>query len=521
MSLALTIKSEDGEVIEEEIITGKDIESLQELEDSLLPAVIHPEANFLRLPLFSLSWRGLKNKTKTEYRCIEERDGKKVELLWQVTANAEYGYPTPFDHKVARAVDALINQSILKNGYPLENPIPFSIYKLARLTDHGSDSASLYANIRESIERIIATTIKSEGSFFLKDEKRWLGKVFHIYESAIFMGREMPDGSVADSNYLWLGREYLRNINAQYTRPLDYKYLTGLKSELASRLYELLSGKFYGLPEKEDYLRISYSNLCQTLPLTEQRYYSKAREKLDPAHEELIKTGYLSRVIYQRYKRRKSFNIKYYLGERARREKNGHFSKGSTQEEQLLLPLVDNVAEAGNGLSHLAQELHQMGLSKSAATQFAQIHSEGHIREKIEMFELLRASDSELISKNPAGWLRKAIEEDWQPTEDQKRSKVVEAQKSEEQERQARWIEHRRTLIEQELSIWDDTPADERIQGRLDFWIAGQKINRGGPTESEIENERQELIDNLPKTDEEKREYITRNYTDHPPEDFE
>lgn len=507
-------------MIKEEIITGKDAESLQQLEDSLLPAVIHPEANFLRLPLFSLSWRGLKNRTKTEYRHIEERDGKKVELLWQVTANAEYGYPTPFDHKVARAIDALISETILKSGYPLQNPIPFSIYKLARLTDHRSDSASLYANIRESIERIIATTIKSEGSFFLKDERRWLGKVFHIYESAIFMGREMPDGSVADSNYLWLGREYLRNINAQYTRPLDYTYLTGLKSELASRLYELLSGKFYGLPEKEDYLRISYSSLCQTLPLTEQRYYSKAREKLDPAHEELIKTGYLSRVIYQRYKRRKSFNIKYYLGERARREKNGYFSKGSTQEEQLLLPLVDDVAEAGNGLSPLAQELHQMGLSKSAAIEFAQIHSEDHIREKIEMFELLRENGSNLISKNPAGWLRKAIEEDWQPTEDQKRSKEVEAQKSKGQERQARWTEHREMLIGQELDIWDDTPAEERVQGRLDFWIAGQKINSGEPTSDEIDKAQQELIDNLPKSDQEKREYIARSYPDRPPEDF-
>lgn len=503
-------------MIEEEIITRKDTELLQKLEDSLLPAVIHPEANFLRLPLFSLSWRGLKNKTKTEYRYIDERDGKKVELLWQVTANAEYGYPTPFDHKVARAVDALINESIQKNGYPLQNPIPFSIYRLARLTDHRSDSATLYARIRESIERIIATTIKSEGSFFLKDEKRWLGKVFHIYESAIFMGREMPDGSIADSNYLWLGREYLRNINAQYTRPLDYTYLTGLRSELASRLYELLSGKFYGLPQKEECLRISYSNLCQTLPITEQRYYSKAREKLDPAHEELIKTGYLSRVIYQRYKRRKSFNIKYYLGERARREKNGYFPKGSTQEEQLLLPLVDNVAEAGNGLSPLAQELCQMGLSKSAAMEFAQIHSEDYIREKIEMFELLRENGSDLISKNPAGWLRKAIEEDWQPTEDQKKSKVIDAQKAQEQERQARWIEHREALIEQELEIWDDTPATERIKHRLEAW---EMVN-SGVTEEELENRKQEYIGLLPKTDAEKREYISRNYTDHPPEDF-
>ena len=260
-------------MIEEEIITAKDFELDRKLENNLFPTVIHPEANFLRLPFFSLSWRGLKNTTKIEYQHIEKRNGKKVELLWKVTANTEYGYPTPFDHKVARAIDALINEIILQKGYPLENPIKFSIYKLARLMAHHSDYASLYTNIRESIERIIATTIKSEGSFFLKDEKRWLDKIFHIYDSAVFIGKEMPNGIVADSNYLWLGNEYLRNINSQYTRPLDYTYLTCLKSELASRLYELLSGKFYGLPESELHLRISYSNLCQVLPITQQKYY--------------------------------------------------------------------------------------------------------------------------------------------------------------------------------------------------------------------------------------------------------
>lgn len=507
-------------MIEEEIIAAKNVESDKKLEDSLLPTVIHPEANFLRLPFFSLSWRGLKSTTKIEYQHIEKRDGKKVELLWQVTANTKYGYPTPFDRKVARATDALINEIILKKGYPLENPVKFSIYKLARLMNHHSDHATLYTNIRESIERIVATTIKSKGSFFLKDEKRFLDKIFHIYESAIFTGKEMPNGIVADSNYLWLGKEYLRNINSQYTRPLDYTYLTSLKSELASRLYELLSGKFYGLPKAETHLRISYLNLCQTLPITQQKYYSKAKEKLDPAHEELIRTGYLARVIYQRYRRRKSFNIKYYLGERARREKNSRFARSFSEEEQLFLPLAEETSRADNELSGLSQELHQMGLSKSAAIEFAQIYPEDHIREKMEMFAVLRDVDSDLISKNSAGWLRQAIQEDWKPSEEQQRAQETKAQMSEEQERQARWIEHRRTLIEQELSNWDNTLPEERVQGIIEFWIAGQKMNSRPPTREEIERRQQELINNLPKTNRERREYIARHYSDHPPENF-
>jgi len=36
-----------------------------------------------------------------------------------------------------------------------------------------------------------------------------------------------------------------------------------------------------------------------------------------------------------------------------------------------------------------------------------------------------------------------------------------------------------------------------------------------------IEAMKRELIDNLPETDEEKREYIARNYPEEPPDDFE
>ena len=162
-----------------------------------------------------------------------------------------------------------------------------------------------------------------------------------------------------------------------------------------------------------------------------------------------------------------------------------------------------------------------MGLSEAAAIKFAQIHSEDHIREKIEMFKLFRETGSDLISKNPAGWLRKAIEEDWQPTEEQRRSQAAQAQKLKKQERRARWIEHRRTLIEQELNSWDDTPETERVQGQLDFWFAGEKLNGRPPTKKAIEEKQKELINGLPKTDEEKREHLSRNYPNHPPEDFE
>jgi hypothetical protein len=102
--------------------------------------------------------------------------------------------------------------------------------------------------------------VKSEGVFYLKDEKRWLHKVFHIYDSVVFYGEELNGRVNAETNSLRLGDFYLRNINAQHVRPLDYVFLARL-GDVAGRLYEILSGKFYGLRGKQSEWFISYHSL--------------------------------------------------------------------------------------------------------------------------------------------------------------------------------------------------------------------------------------------------------------------
>ena len=73
-------------------------------------------------------------------------------------------------------------------------------------------------------------------------------------------------------------------------------------------------------------------------------------------------------------------------------------------------------------------------------------------------------------------------------------------------------------LIKQDIATWNKTSPDDRIKGRLDAWIFTQSPK---PTPEQIEVKRQELIDDLPQTDEEKWEYISRNYPEDPPTDFE
>ena len=348
-------------MIEEEIVVGEDNDAYFAQEDELLPPVILPEMNFIRFPFFALHRRSLrKHNQKMTYEFTDVREGERVKCRLSVIPSTEYGRPTAFDRRVARAVDVVIDESYLRNGYHLENPIQFSIYHLSVLMGQRfKRSGWLYKEIKRTIERIVATTIKVEKSFYLKDKKQWVGGIFHLYDKYVFKGEERHDtGEIAETNCVWLSDEYIRNVNARYVRPLDYTFLVRLKNDLASRLYEILSSKFYGLKKGTDYYHIDYLSLCNVLPIAPQKFFSNAQQNLKPAHDELAFWGYLSKVVYVLHEGKKSIKtVRYYPGERAKREMRGEFGERTRTVlvEELPLPRADG---ANTHLSGLAQELY-------------------------------------------------------------------------------------------------------------------------------------------------------------------
>jgi len=140
------------------------------------------------------------------------------------------------------------------------------------------------------------------------------------------MGEQLPDGEIADTNYLFLGSWYLQNINARYVRPLDFTFYKKLKGNIASRLYEFLGVKFYGLPAGE-FIHYKYSTLCQLLPITRQKYLSRAKQGLNPAHEELRRKGFLADYRWSKGKGN-DWHVLYWPGWKAREE-----IEGSTLEQ--------------------------------------------------------------------------------------------------------------------------------------------------------------------------------------------
>jgi hypothetical protein len=410
------------------------LETDEESTDFLPQGSIRSEVNFLTLPFFALSRHD--KRPKTEYYATETRGDKELKVYWKVAAHQDYGYPGVFDRKVHKAIEYIISQM----KPPIKNPVPIgSLYRIAKLLGL-RDSGQVYRDIKAGIQRIVATTVESKGTFYSKDRKQKIDTILHLYNKAYFVAEELPDGEVADTNYVELDSWYLDNINKRYVKPLDYNYYRTLQSPVASRLYELLGVKFYGMGH-HPYIRYRYSTLCQVLPVTQYQRPSKAKEILKPAHEELISSKFLAKVEWQEIPNEKyDWYVCYWAGTRAKEEIK-QFSK------QAALPPPDDL-ELGQSIApttpqqadeyvdnEVVVSLRNFGISKKIAERLAKEHEHEYILEKLELVQWFRETKSPLVAKNPAGFARRAIEDDY-PAPPQYKSKKQQALEAEEKERE-------------------------------------------------------------------------------------
>ena len=81
-------------------------------------------------------------------------------------------------------------------------------------------------------------------------------------------------------------------------------------------------------------------------------------------------------------------------------------SPTTNREQETVIQETDIVVDVTKGLENF-------GIAKAAVTKLTQDYPVAYIREKLAIAQGLVAAGSRLVSQNPAGWLRRAIEEDY------------------------------------------------------------------------------------------------------------
>lgn len=261
-----------------------------------LPTFVKTEANLLRLPLFALHTKRLKSLDGIECRGRISRDGQTHQFLFRSTRNAATLYPGP----LARSAHLAFLSLATDRGFPIHHPLTWSWRDLCRRMGivYGGQ---MVTHLKEAITATTGLLLLSEYALYSKADGKPIQThqdALHLYERAVFCGGTLPDGTTADTNYLWLSDWYLQNLNCLFTAPLDYQLWRSLdaQSPIASRLYEFLLLNFYsGLPV----FRINYETLTQFLPIRPEKFLSHAQRQLEHAFTLLRQAGILAEASWR------------------------------------------------------------------------------------------------------------------------------------------------------------------------------------------------------------------------------
>lgn len=242
------------------------------------------EANFLQFPFFALDTRELKSHSGLTCTATRFIGDEKHEVTVRISRNSDCAFPGPLSRRIHFALLSKMQQ---EQGFPpFRNPITWSWYDLAKRLGLKACSGRSIQQMKEAIEAthgaLIRTRYCLQQSERNENPLRKQDSAWHLYERYVFMDDVLPDGTIADTNHLWLSDWYLANLNSQYCGPINYELWQYLnyESRIASRLYEYLTWNF---SKRIPVFRVGYERLAQFLPVKPLPHLSQIRQQLEPA----------------------------------------------------------------------------------------------------------------------------------------------------------------------------------------------------------------------------------------------
>lgn len=255
------------------------------------PDWIKVEKNLAALGFFTPSSKRIKGaagKTIYLHRRLETHPEACVEIL----PSAEFGLPITADQDKYFALQKIVAETRRQQG-ALRNPITFTSAELLRILGRRVTAGKNYEDIGQWMQRMVLTGIRSEGTLYLAGRRTWASGILRVFERAVSFGSPLPDGSLADRNYVWLSDWQLENIQHNHLMAVDLGAYRSLKNHIAKTLVPLLQ-TWLAATHDEGVLIKPYSHLCQTLHITRYHHPSKILEKLAPSLDELRAARYFS-----------------------------------------------------------------------------------------------------------------------------------------------------------------------------------------------------------------------------------
>jgi hypothetical protein len=331
-----------------------------------LPDFIKAEKNLLSLGLFTPSSKEVRKAKAKTIGFVRIQGNQRIEASVTIAASAIYGLPDTADQDKYLALQKLITERRRAAGQ-IQNPFAFTTAELLKVLGRAK-GGKRYGDVAEFLQRMTLTGIVSRRAVYLADRKAWATETFHVFEKVVSVGESLPDGQVAQKNYVWLSEWQLNNINHNFTLPIDIEVYRRLRNHIAKALVPHLQIWLY-TTRTEGCFAKRYDQFCQLLGLQQQRHPSRIKQQIGPSLDELREHGYIGSWVLSETRDGKGFKVELYHGAKFHRDLR--LRQGQKLDDDLGLTLATEVVEEGGGeqLVDLMSELTRRGITTKVAQQ--------------------------------------------------------------------------------------------------------------------------------------------------------
>ncbi len=353
--------------------------SLDGLQDFFQPPRLSkPEMHLLLKPFFLLD-RHADRFQPIEYVYSVIENGKAITRGWSVQPHFKYGLPGPFDRDVTTVIYELVNENYFSKDLPVAETMPIGTFRDFAERMGIAVSGQNVAAIKDSLKRLMNTLAVCEETFFDNKKHRYVSLSFRLLAGVGLAGEDDGNGGKHEENFVVFDQHILRNLNTGYVMVVDLERLRTLKSNIAKQLYAHLAYRFYcEHKEGAECWTADYDWLTVHLGIKPQKELWRAKQQLEPAHEELKELGYISdyrwdgwRILYRPGAVWQGEQMRRKSGKARRRAPNaitpGKRDDLATRPAEPHDPLIPALAAFASGLPVGEERIKKLGLTTEQA----------------------------------------------------------------------------------------------------------------------------------------------------------
>ncbi|MEY4667763.1 MAG: hypothetical protein RL518_462 [Pseudomonadota bacterium] len=363
--------------------------------------------NLAEFPLTVLSKRADPSIKTLEFSdTVKGKNGDVINRKWIITGADKFGLPTSSDDEVLLGLLKLTADDGLRSP-----KVHFTRYELLRILRWTTEGRS-YARLQNALDRLSGVRIKATNAFYDNESKLHSTRNFGILDAY-----EINDGRDTRPSFFTWSEVLFKSFQVGFIKKLDLEFYLDLQSAVSKRLYRYLDKHFWYRSRMQVNLFVLAH---EKIGISRNYVYaSSLRQQLEPALEELRDKGLLSEFEFVgKGKGTEVILVAAHAPRKVAVEPPPSATSQSLSDESYRTrPTTSSVPGASHQGSSKEEVIEQLLIQRGIADKQARRLVEGRgidVLERIEAivshYDKLVTGGSHLVSRNPQGFLYRAVE---------------------------------------------------------------------------------------------------------------